>query len=97
VKDTLDRQSVRLFMSQQEFGRPYVMPPEVPKERLAVLRAAFETTMRDPAFLEDAEKIQMDVSPLTGAELDKLFAEAYASPPEVVARTKTLLQRAGAL
>jgi len=84
-------------MSQQEFGRPYVMPPEVPKDRLAALRTGFEETMRDPAFIEKAEKIQMDVSPLTGGELDKLFQEAYASPPEVVARTKVLLQRAGAL
>lgn len=97
VKDGLDRQAVRLFLSQQEFGRPYVMPPEVPKDRLAALRAAFEATMSDPAFLEDAEKIQMDVSPLTGAELDTLFQEAYASSPEVVARTKVLLHRAGAL
>jgi tripartite-type tricarboxylate transporter receptor subunit TctC len=97
VKDTLDHQAVRLFMSQQEFGRPYVAPPEVPKERLAALRTAFEATMKDPAFMQDADKIQMDVSPLTGAELDKLFQEAYASPPEVVARTKVLLQRAGAL
>jgi hypothetical protein len=39
----------------------------------------------------------MDVSPLTGAELDTLFQEAYASSPEVVARTKVLLHRAGAL
>src|SRR4051812_12798145 len=57
VKDTLDREAVRLFMSQQEFGRPYVMPPEVPKDRLAALRTAFEATMRDPAFIADAEKI----------------------------------------
>src|SRR5215217_3028424 len=97
VKDTLDRQAVRLFMSQQEFGRPYVMPPEVPKDRMAALRTAFEVTMTDPAFIQEAEKIQMDVSPLTGAELDQLFQEAYASSPEVVARTKVLLQRAGAL
>ena len=84
-------------MSQQEFGRPYVMPPEVPKDRLAALRTAFEATIRDPAFLQEAEKIQMDVSLLTGAELDKLFQEAYASPAEVVVRTKVLLRRAGAL
>jgi tripartite-type tricarboxylate transporter receptor subunit TctC len=84
-------------MSQQEFGRPYVMPPGVPQERLAAMRAAFEATMTDTAFLEEAQKIQMDVSPLTGAELDKLFQEAYAASPEVVARTKVLLQRAGAL
>ena len=61
------------------------------------MRRAFEATMTDPAFVQEAEKIQMDISPLTGAELDKLFQEAYASPPEVVARTKVLLQRAGAL
>jgi tripartite-type tricarboxylate transporter receptor subunit TctC len=97
VKDELDRQAVRLFMSQQEFGRPYVMPPGVPQERLAAMRAAFEATVTDTAFLEEAQKIQMDVSPLTGAELDKLFQEAYAASPEVVARTKVLLQRAGAL
>ena len=93
----LDRRSVRLFMSQQEFGRPYVMPPDVPADRLAAMRAAFEATMTDPEFVAGAEKIQMDISPLTGAELDKLFQDAYASPPEVVARTKALLQRAGAL
>src|SRR5207248_559519 len=97
VKDDLDRRSVRLFLSQQEFGRPYVMPPGVPPDRLSAMRAAFEATMTDPEFVAGAEKIQMDISPLSGAELDQLFKEAYATPPEVVARTKVLLQRAGAL
>jgi tripartite-type tricarboxylate transporter receptor subunit TctC len=97
VNDPLDRQAVRLFLSQQEFGRPYVMPPEVPADRLAALRKAFEETMTDPMFVEGAQKIQMDVSPMSGAELDAMFRDAYASSAEVVARTKVLLQRAGAL
>jgi tripartite-type tricarboxylate transporter receptor subunit TctC len=97
VKDELDRKAVRLFLSQQEFGRPYVMPPDVPKERVAAIRKAFEETLVDPLFVEGAQKIQMDISPMTGPELEAMFREAYDAPPEVIARTKVLLQRAGAL
>jgi tripartite-type tricarboxylate transporter receptor subunit TctC len=97
VKDEPDRKAVRLFLSQQEFGRPYVMPPDVPKERVGAIRRAFEETLTDPALIEGAEKIQMDLSPMTGLELEAMFKEAYESPPEVIARTKVLLQRAGAL
>jgi tripartite-type tricarboxylate transporter receptor subunit TctC len=97
VKDPLDHDAVRLFLSQQEFGRPYVMPPDVPADRLAAIRTAFEQTMTDPEFVEGAGKIQMDISPMTGPELDRMFKESYAVAPEVVARTKTLLQRAGAM
>jgi hypothetical protein len=61
------------------------------------MREAFEATLTDPAFVEGAQKIQMDVSPMTGLELEAMFKEAYDSPLEVIARTKVLLQRAGAL
>jgi len=97
VKDELDRKAVRLFLSQQEFGRPYVMPPDVPKDRLSAIRHAFEATMTDPMFVAGAQKIQMDISPMTGPALEAMFKEAYGSSPEVIARTKVLLQRAGAL
>jgi len=97
IQEPLDRQAVRLFLSQQEFGRPYVMPPDVPKDRVAAIRKAFEATLTDPMFVEGAQKIQMDISPMTGPELDQMFENAYRSSPEVVARTKVLLQRAGAL
>jgi tripartite-type tricarboxylate transporter receptor subunit TctC len=96
VEDPLDRQAVSLFLSQQEFGRPYVMPPDVPQERVAAIRKAFEATLVDPQFVEGANAIQMDISPMTGAQLETMVRDAYATPPEVVARTKTLLQRAGA-
>jgi hypothetical protein len=97
VQEPLDREAVRLFLSQQEFGRPYVMPPEVPPERLAAIRKAFEATLTDPQFVDGAQKIQMDISPMTGVALERMIADAYRTAPQVIARTKVLLQRAGAL
>lgn len=97
IADPADHRAVELFMMQQEWGRPFVMPPEVPADRLAAMRAAFDATMKDPAFLAEAEKLRIDIDPMTGAEMDKMFKEAYATPPEVVERTKVLLKRAGAI
>ena len=50
------------------FGRPFVMAPEVPKERIAILRKAFMATMQDPALQSDAAKARLDVAPLSGEE-----------------------------
>lgn len=97
VTDPTDRKAVQLFLSQQEFGRPYVMPPAVPGDRLQALRTAFDATVKDPLLLEEAEKLRVDVDPLTGTEMDKLFRAAYATPPDIVDRTKVLLKRAGAI
>jgi hypothetical protein len=97
ITDSLDHSAVKLFMTQQEWGRPFVMPPEVPADRLAAMRAAFDATMKDPAFIAEAQKQNMDVDPLSGTEMDRLFKDAYATPPEVVERTKVLLKRAGAI
>jgi len=97
IADPADHKAVELFMMQQEWGRPFVMPPEVPADRLAAMRAAFDATMKDPAFLAEAEKLRIDIDPLTGADMDKMFKAAYATPPEVVERTKVLLKRAGAI
>jgi tripartite-type tricarboxylate transporter receptor subunit TctC len=97
IKDPQDHAAVRLFMMQQEWGRPFVMPPEVPADRLAALRTAFDMTMKDPAFLTEAAKLRIDIDPMSGAEMDKMFKDAYTTPPEVVERTKVLLKRAGAI
>lgn len=96
VTDPVDHKATRLFLSQQEFGRPYVMPPNVPTERVAAMRAAFDATMKDPAFLAEAAKQRLDVSPLTGPSMEALFKDGYNLPKDVVARTVTLLRSAGA-
>jgi len=78
------RTALRLIVSRQTMARPYVMPPGVPADRLQALRAAFDATMKDPAFLADAKKQDLEVRPILGADADALIREVYATPPAVV-------------
>jgi tripartite-type tricarboxylate transporter receptor subunit TctC len=75
-------------------GRPIVTSPGVPADRVALLRRAFEATMKDPGFLADADKQSLEVKPLAGAAIDKLLAQAYAAPKPVVARAAALVEPA---
>ena len=78
------RTALRLIVSRQTMARPYVMPPGVPADRLQALRAAFDATMKDPAFLADAKKQDLEVRPILGADADALIREVYATPPAIV-------------
>ena len=78
------RAALRLIISRQMMARPYVAPPGIPPERLNALRAAFDATTKDPEFLKDAQRQDLEVRPLSGAQADALIAEIYASPPAVV-------------
>ena len=64
------RQILRLIFARQGLGRPFVGPPGIPADRLAALRAGFEATMKDPAFLAEADKLKLEVNPLTGAQVE---------------------------
>jgi tripartite-type tricarboxylate transporter receptor subunit TctC len=68
-------------------------PPEVPLDRLQALRRAFDATMKDPAYLEEAKSQKMDVDPMTGEEMEKLLKAIYASPPDLVQRLKTAIDQ----
>jgi tripartite-type tricarboxylate transporter receptor subunit TctC len=70
------------------FGRPYMFPPGVPQERVDAFRTAFMQMVKDEQFLAEASKAQMEVSPMTGAELQGVVAKLYAMPPEVVEKLK---------
>ena len=83
-----ERAMLDLFFSQSRFGRPFVVSPEVPKDRVEALRKAFADTMADPQLKAEAEKMKLDVEPVLGAELQALVAKVYASPPAIIARTK---------
>jgi tripartite-type tricarboxylate transporter receptor subunit TctC len=71
---------LELVYSQSRFGRPYVVAPEVPPERIAALRAAFMATMRDPELVAEAERIKLDIFAVAGDELQTLIARLYATP-----------------
>ena len=90
--DAEKRQLVELFSSPARFGKPTVVAPGVPAARVAALRAAYAETMTDPAFRADAEKIGVDIQPVTGADLNKL-AESFATiSPELLARARRTVE-----
>jgi tripartite-type tricarboxylate transporter receptor subunit TctC len=82
------RQILRLVFSRQAMARPFTAPPGIPAERKAALRKAFDETMKDPAFLEEAKQRGLEVNPVSGAEIDELIGELYRSPPDVVAEVR---------
>jgi hypothetical protein len=82
------RKVVELIISQQVFQRSYIAPPSIPAAPLDTLRAAFDATMADKQFLEDAEKIRIDISPLSGAKVQELVQKLYAMPKDIVAKAR---------
>jgi tripartite-type tricarboxylate transporter receptor subunit TctC len=88
VKSEDDRKVVELVISQQVFQRSYIAPPGLPAEQLTTLRSAFDATMSDQAFLDDAAKIRIDISPLPGAKVQELVQKLYAAPKDVIARAR---------
>src|SRR5215510_6738704 len=82
--DPQKRAALKLIVSRQSIARPLAAPPGVPADRAGLLRAAFDATMSDPEFRAEARDLNLDVEPVSGAEVEALLREAYASPPEVV-------------
>ena len=74
----------------QGFGRPFLAPPDVPAERLRVLRHAFDTTMKDREFVEDVRRQKLDLAPKTGEELSVLAASIYATPKPIIDKINEL-------
>ena len=74
-------------------GRPFLAPPGIPEDRKAALIKAFEATMRDPAFLEDAAKQHLEIAPTSGAQIDRFLAEVYATPKPLVERAAKILSQ----
>ena len=93
VKNKADRDILTFLMIPQEMGRPYTAGPGLPKARLAALRKAFDDTMKDSAFLRDAEKARMKVEPITADAMDKLVAQLGAMPPATIKNAAKLLVR----
>jgi tripartite-type tricarboxylate transporter receptor subunit TctC len=91
AKTDAQKQALRFLLSRQEYGKPYFLPPDVPPARVAALRAAFDATMKDPAFLAEAEKLQFQVDPANAEQVATLVADVLATPPDVVARVRALL------
>jgi tripartite-type tricarboxylate transporter receptor subunit TctC len=86
-----DRQMIALLAGPAAIARPFAAPSGVPPERASLLRRAFDATMTDPEFRGDAAKMQADISPTTGEEVQKIVARLYATPRPVIDRVRKLL------
>jgi hypothetical protein len=95
AKADRDKQILRLILSRQQMAWPFTAPPDLPMDRAVALRAAFDATMRDPAYLAEAGKRALEVNPMSGAAIDKLIAELYETPPDLVAAAKAAMTDPG--
>jgi tripartite-type tricarboxylate transporter receptor subunit TctC len=82
------REVLAFFASSMELGRPFMAPPGVPPERLAVLRRAFDQTVADKAFLQEAAGMGFEVSAQTGEAIAQRIAAIMATPKEIVDETQ---------
>jgi tripartite-type tricarboxylate transporter receptor subunit TctC len=84
TQDREKQQILKLFLASQETARPFAAPPDLPADRKAALIRAFDATMKDPEFLAEAAKLNMDVNPLNAKGVDDILAELYATPKAVL-------------
>ncbi len=84
VKTDTNKKVVTLILSQQVFHRSFIAPPGTAPAQLAILRKAFDDTMKDPQFLADADKLRIDVAPLSGAKVQEVVRNLFASPPQII-------------
>ena len=93
VKADDDRKVLEFHFKQTILGRPFAASPNLPKDRLAALRTAFLATMKDPEFLADAKKFNLDIDIATADDVDRLLAEFASYPKSVMDKAKAAIGR----
>jgi tripartite-type tricarboxylate transporter receptor subunit TctC len=88
AKTPENRRVMELIYSSETFGRPYMVPPGVPADRVAALRTAFMATMGDQELLAEARRIGLVIDPISGEELQALAEKIYATPVAIVEQAK---------
>jgi tripartite-type tricarboxylate transporter receptor subunit TctC len=91
AKSPEDRQVMEAFLAQKSVARPVLAPPGIPADRVQALRAAFMATAADPEFIKDAEKSRLEVSPTSGAEVERVIADITRVPPNLAERLKAAI------
>jgi tripartite-type tricarboxylate transporter receptor subunit TctC len=78
------RQLLEIVVSPSVMGRPLLAPPDIPADRLAALRTAFESSMKDPKFLADAATANLEISMVTGVEIEGILKRLFAMPRPII-------------
>jgi len=92
AKTDEQKAAIRFLYAGQGIGRPFVAPPNMPADKLKILREAFDKTMKDPEFIAEAKKSKLDVEPEDGEHLAKLIKDIYSTPKDIVEKVGKLIQ-----
>jgi tripartite-type tricarboxylate transporter receptor subunit TctC len=92
AKNDQDKKSIEFLYAGQGIGRPFVAPPDLPPERLKMLRDAFNSTMKDPEFIAEVKLRKLDLEPETGEHLEALIKKIYATPKPIVDKISELIK-----
>jgi tripartite-type tricarboxylate transporter receptor subunit TctC len=87
-----DKKVLDVVFTSTILARPYIAPPDLPADRRQALRDAFMATMKDPAFLADTKKLQLTIDPTSGADMERVVADAYGLPAAVIERVRSVLK-----
>jgi hypothetical protein len=92
AKTEQQKAELRFLYAGQGIGRPFVAPPDLPADRLKMLRDAFNATMKDPEFIEEVKKQKLDLEPEDGPHLEALIKQIYSTPKPIVDKIGKLIQ-----
>ena len=95
AKNTEDRNLIEILEMPYALSRPYAAPPDIPPDRARALQEAFMATHKDPAYLADAEKVGIEVSPIGGAQIRALIDQIAKTPPDQLKRIESLIAAGG--
>jgi hypothetical protein len=93
AKTEEDRRAMTMFLAQNAFSRPFILPAGVAPDRVALMRKAFAETIADPELQEDAHRMNIDAVPTSGEELQKTIDAMYATPKTIVERVRKSMGR----
>jgi tripartite-type tricarboxylate transporter receptor subunit TctC len=89
---TQDQKDILTILNASgELGRPFIVARQIPAERVKMLRTGLAATLRDEAFLAEAQKQNLPLDPVSGEEAEKIIATIYAAPPDLAKKVKDVL------
>jgi tripartite-type tricarboxylate transporter receptor subunit TctC len=91
AKNDGDRALLSFYVSSEQMGRSFLAPPELPPQRVAMLRTAYDATMQDADFLADIKKSHVEFAPMSGDKVQRFVTETTNVSPAIVARIRKIL------
>jgi tripartite-type tricarboxylate transporter receptor subunit TctC len=93
IKNETDRRAVEVMVGfEQAFGKSYLVPPDTPAERVAILRRAFAAVMKDKEFLAEAAKVRIEITAQSGEDVQRVVESAYGAPQQVIDRLRKIVE-----